>query len=589
MERYGLTQDGNGIPRLAVPYRGTRLLQHPMYSKGTAFTQEERDAFGLEGLLPHAVSSLEQQETRMYASIARKTDDLEKFIGLAALQDRNEVLFYRLLVEHPEELLPIVYTPTVGRACQEFSHIFRRARGLWITPEHRGRIERVLASAPFDDVRLIVVTDNERILGLGDQGAGGMGIPIGKLALYTAAAGIPPWQTLPVSLDVGTNNKALLDDQLYLGWRFPRLRGPDYDSLVDEFVHAVKARFPRALLQWEDFKKGNAFKLLDRYRRSVTSFNDDIQGTAAVAVAGMLAGSRVTGTPVRDQRVVILGAGAAGIGIARLIRETLRSTGLQHEALARATASLDSHGLIVDDQPIPDAYKRAFAWPTALADASGLGAGKPRDLLAVVRALRPTMLIGTSGEPGMFTEEVVREMARHVERPLVFPMSNPTSMSEARPADVLEWTDGRALVCTGSPFEPVVHGGRTIQIGQGNNVFVFPGVGLGVLVSGAREVTDAMFAAAARQLAEETGAEDLASGSLFPRIRDIRRVTARVAGAVVREARDSGLGRPIDDQQIPGTVAAAMWSPAYLPMDPASPDAAAPAVATAALAEAWSI
>jgi malic enzyme len=585
MERYGLS-DVSSNPRLTVPYRGARLLRHPMYTKGSAFTQEERVAFGLEGLLPPAVSTMEQQAARVYANIARKPDPLEKYIGLAALQDRNEHLFYRLLVDHPEEFLPIVYTPTVGRACQEFSHIFRRARGLWITPGHRGRIDHILGNAPFDDVRLIVVTDNERILGLGDQGAGGMGIPIGKLALYTAAAGIPPWRTLPISLDVGTDNKSLLEDPLYLGWRFPRLRGPAYDSLVDEFVHAVKCRFPKAILQWEDFKKGNAFALLNRYRKRLPSFNDDVQGTSAVAVAGMLAGVRVTGTPLRGQRVVILGAGAAGIGIARLIRETLKRAGLEGDALVSAVANLDSHGLLVDDRPIPEGYKREFAWPAKLAKAQGLGTRESRDLLAVVQAQKPTMLIGTSGEPGTFTEAIIREMARHVERPLVFPMSNPTSKTEAKPADVLAWTHGRALVATGSPFDPVPFGGRAFTIGQGNNAFVFPGLGLGALVAEAREVTDAMFGAAADALAAEVHEDDLASGSLFPPVRDIRRVTARVAEAVVREARASGMGREIPDADIPGAVAAAMWNPAYLPMEPAPPSEGATALPTRELAPA---
>ena len=363
MEKYSVRHDSKGTARLEVPYRGTRLLRHPVYTKGTAFTEEEREAFGLEGLLPHAVSTLEQQERRVYANISRKADELEKFIGLASLQDRNEHLFYRTLVDHIEEFLPIVYTPVVGRACQEFSHIFRRSRGLWITPAHRGRIYEVLGNAPFEDVRLIVVTDNERILGLGDQGAGGMGIPIGKLALYTAAAGIHPAQTLPISLDVGTDNEALLNDDLYLGWRFPRLRGAEYDSLVEEFVQAVKRRFPKVLLQWEDFKKVNAFTLLDRYQKSITCFNDDIQGTAAVAVAGMMAGCRVTGIPVKDQRVVILGAGAAGIGIARLLRDTFSRAGLTGDALALATANLDSRGLVVDDVEIKDVHKRRSRGP----------------------------------------------------------------------------------------------------------------------------------------------------------------------------------------------------------------------------------
>jgi len=568
MERFGMTMDHGGNPRIEVPCRGATLLRHPLYTKGTAFTPEERTAFALEGLLPQATSTLEQQGRRAYANIARKDDPLEKYVGLAALQDRNEHLFYRVLVDHIEELLPIVYTPTVGQACQTYSHIFRRGRGLWITPGHRGRIDEVLGNAPFEDVRLIVVTDNERILGLGDQGAGGMGIPIGKLALYTAAAGIPPWQTLPISLDVGTDNRELLEDDLYLGWRFPRLRGPEYDSLVEEFVQAVQRRFPRALLQWEDFKKANAFRLLDRYRRTVRSFNDDIQGTAAVAVAGMLAGARATGIAVKDQKVVILGAGAAGIGIARLMRDTLRRHGLAGDALVAAIASLDSHGLLVGDEPIADEHKREFAWPPALAAKYGLAPGAGRDLERVVRALHPTVLIGTSGEPHTFTEPVVREMARHVERPVIFPMSNPTSQSEAIPADLLDWTDGRALIATGSPFAPVEHGGRRTIIGQGNNAFVFPGVGLGVLVSEAYQVTDGMFAAAAAKLAAEVRPEDLAAGSLFPPIRELRRVTARIAEAVVAQARDEGVGRPLADEAIGPYVRLAMWEPAYVPLTP---------------------
>jgi malate dehydrogenase (oxaloacetate-decarboxylating) len=568
MERYGLRFEIGGKTRLTVPYRGARLLRHPMFTKGTAFTKEERASLGLEGLLPHAVSTMEQQSQRIYANIARKKDPLEKYIGLAALQDRNEYLFYRVLIDHIEEFLPIVYTPTVGQACQEFSHIFRRARGIWITPEHRGHIHEVLGNAPFDDVRLIVVTDNERILGLGDQGAGGMGIPIGKLALYTAAAGIPPWQTLPISLDVGTDNQGLLQDELYLGWRAPRLRGAEYDSLVDEFVHAVMSRFPRAILQWEDFKKVTAFTLLDRYRKVLPSFNDDIQGTSAVGVAGLIAGCRATGRPLPEQRIVILGAGAAGIGIARLMRSALRRAGVEGDALTTAIANLDSQGFLVDDQPIQDVHKRAFAWPAALAEKHGLGAGMRRDLFAVVRALKPTMLIGTSGQPGVFTEDVIRELARHTERPLVFPMSNPTSKSEAKPEDVLRWTEGRALVATGSPFEPVTLLGRTHLIGQGNNSFIFPGVGLGLMVSESREVSDGLFAAAAQRLAEEVHPEDLEAGSLFPPTSQIRRVTRAVAESVVRAAQEEGLAnRHLSQADIPRAVADAMWDPAYLPLD----------------------
>ena len=563
MQRFRLTRGDDGKSVLDVPYRGAELLSHAMYSKGTSFAHDERRAFGLEGLLPHAVGTIELQCKRMVDNIARKADALEKYIGLAALQDRNEVLYYRVLVDYIEEFLPIVYTPTVARACQDFSQIFRRGRGLWITPEHRGRIFEVLGSAPFEDVRLIVVTDNERILGVGDQGAGGMGIPIGKLALYVAGAGIHPAQTLPISLDVGTDNVALLADERYLGWREKRLRGPGYDSLVEEFVQAVKKRFPKALLQWEDFKKANAFRLMDRYRSVVPSFNDDIQGTAAVAAAAMMAGARVSGIPLTEQRAVILGAGAAGIGIARLIRSTLARAGLSGEALTRAVASIDSKGLLVDDQPVDDVHKKPFIWPRALAESMGLPAGEPRDLEAVIRAVKPTVLIGTSGEPGTFTEAAIREMAKHVQRPVVLPMSNPTANSEATPADVLGWTEGRALVATGSPFDPVPYGGGNIHVGQANNAFVFPAIGLAAILSEAREVTDSMFTVAADRLAAVPSESDLASGSLFPRVRDLRRVTASIAEAVIREARDCGVGRDIPDGKIPELVASAMWSPQY--------------------------
>jgi malic enzyme len=530
-----------------------------MYNRSTAFTAEERRRFGLLGLLPAAVTTIEEQTRRAYGNIVRKADALERYIGLSALQDRNEILFYRVLLDHLEEFLPIVYTPTVGRACQEYSRIFRRARGLWINPDHLGRVDEVLASAPWESVRLVVVTDNERILGLGDQGAGGMGIPVGKLALYVAVAGIHPTETLPVSLDVGTDNPDLLGDPLYVGWRHSRLRGERYDAVVDEFVTALHRRFPRALLQWEDFKQWNAFKLLDRYRTALPSFNDDIQGTAATALAGVLAGGRATGTPLAEQRIVLVGAGAAGMGIARLLRAALLRAGLNGDALLRALALVDVDGLVVDSDV---EYRRSLSWPSALAEAAGLPTDR-RDLLSVVRALRPTALLGASGAPGLFTEAVIREMARHVARPLVFPLSNPTSKAEAVPSDVLAWTEGRALVATGSPFGAVEYRGRTVRVGQANNVFVFPGVGLGALVSEAREVTDAMFAAAAEALAAEVAESDLREGALYPPVASLRRVTARVAAAVVREARDRGLGQPLSDAQIPAAVAGAMWEPAY--------------------------
>jgi malate dehydrogenase (oxaloacetate-decarboxylating) len=566
MERYRIEVDGAG-PRVVVPYRGPQLLSHAMYNKSTAFTREERAAFGLEGLLPDAVSTMEMQAERVHGNIVRKDDPVERYIGLAALQDRNEHLFYRVLVDHLEEYLPIVYTPTVGRACQMYSKIFRRARGLWITPRQRGHVYEALANAPYEDVRLIVATDNESILGLGDQGAGGMGIPIGKLALYTAAAGIHPSNTLPISLDVGTDNQALLADDLYIGWRHPRLRGEEYDSLVDEFVRAVRRRFPRALLQWEDFRKGTAFALLDRYRKVLPSFNDDIQGTAAVALAGILAGSRLLGMALARHRIVILGAGAAGVGIARLLRDALARAGLGGADLTRAVAVLDSHGLVVEGEGAAEDYRRALAWPQDLAVAHGLAPG--HDLLAVVRALHPTVLIGVSGATGAFTETVVREMASHADRPLVFPLSNPTSQAEASPEDVLRWTEGRALVATGSPFPSVVFGGRTRRVGQGNNAFIFPGIGLGALVAEARELTDGMFRAAAERLADELRQEDLEAGALFPPIPALRRVTAHIAEAVVRQARADGVAPDVPGDDVARRVTHAMWEPAYIRTVPA--------------------
>jgi malate dehydrogenase (oxaloacetate-decarboxylating) len=572
MEPYRSSRDADGSVRVLVPWRGAALLAHPMYNKSTAFSPEERKAFGLVGLLPAAVSTMEQQARRAYGNIARKTDPLERYIGLAALQDRNEHLFYRVLLDHLEELVPIVYTPTVGRACQEFSRIFRRARGLWITPEHQGRVYEALGDAPFEDVRLIVVTDNQSILGLGDQGAGGMPIPVGKLALYTAAAGIHPARTLPVSLDVGTDNPALLQDDLYLGWRHPRLHGERYDALVEEFVQAVRRRFPRAVLQWEDFSKGNAFALLERYRKVLPSFNDDIQGTAAVALAGIMAAGRATGTPLPAQRVVILGAGAAGVGIGRLLRDALQRAGVSGSTLTEAIAVLDSHGLVMEGSGgAADAYRRELAWPSALAEQHGLGADAPRDLAAVVRQLRPTVLIGVSGAPGAFTEPIVREMARHAPRPAVFPMSNPTSQAEATPSDVVAWTDGRALVATGSPFPIVVHDGRAIRVGQGNNAFIFPGVGLGALVSEAREMTESLFTAAAARLADRVRREDLAAGSLFPPIAELRPVTAEIAVAVARQAREEGVGRPLADAELERAVRDAMWEPVYPVLEPGTP------------------
>ena len=556
---------------MRIRERGSALLHHPLHNKGTAFSQEERSAFGLEGLLPNAVSNLEIQMSRNYESIKRKADPLEQYIGLVALQDRNETLFYRLLIEHTEEFLPIVYTPTVGLATQRYSHIFRRARGIWITPGHRGRIKAVLENAPCRDVRLIVVTDGERILGLGDQGAGGMGIPIGKLSLYTVGAGIHPAETLPICLDVGTDNEELLVDPLYIGWREKRLRGPLYDELVEEFVEAVESLYPSALLQWEDFKKVNAMRLLERYRHRLLSFNDDIQGTAAIGLAGVLAGVRATSLPLTEQRVVILGAGAAGVGIADQIAGAMQRTDLTEHEVSGRIAMLDSRGLLVEGRTYRagEDYKKKYSIPISVASAHGLSGDEGITLDQVVQALKPTVLIGTSGQRGAFTESVIRRMAEGVERPLVFPFSNPTAKSEATPSDVIAWTDGLGLVATGSPFAPVERDGKIHQIGQGNNVFIFPGVGLGALVAGATEVTDSMFTVAAETLAAQVSLDELAAGQLYPNLRRLRQVSRTIAGAVAQEAMACQVAPVIEEEVLAERLSSAMWEPVYPDLEPA--------------------
>jgi malate dehydrogenase (oxaloacetate-decarboxylating) len=533
-----------------VGLAGPALLGSRLLTKELAFPHDERAAFRLRGLLPDRVLTIEEQVDLELEHLRRKHDDLEQYIGLAALQDRNATLFYRLLAEHLEEFLPIVYTPTVGRACQEFSHIIRRTRGTWITPADVDRIPQLLSQGPFEDVRLVVVTDNERILGLGDQGAGGMAIPIGKLALYTAACGIHPSLTLPVSLDVGTDNPALLADPLYLGHRGPRLRGAAYDELVEAFVTGVEAVWPGCLIQFEDFKQHTALTLLERYQHRVPSFNDDIQGTAAVVVAGVIAGMRVQGLGLGDARVVLAGAGAAGIGIALL----LRLAGVEDIAL------VDSHGLVHEGRPGLDARKRRLAVPSVVGWAGG--ATGP-SLLETIIERRPNVLVGTTGVAGTFSRDVVEAMAERVHpdhRPIVMPLSNPTSVTEAVPADILAWTDGRALVATGSPFPALdLPDGRRVEIGQANNVFVFPGVGLGAIVAEASIVTDAMFLTAARVLASLVTDERLATGALYPPVSDLRAVSRAIAVAVASEGRAD-------------EVDAAMWWPDYVPYEPAHSD-----------------
>jgi len=544
------------------PIRGEALLRDPLLNRDAAFTHSERKALGLEGLLPPAVLTLDQQVEMELQKIFAKTDPLEQYIGLVALLDRNETLFYRLLVEHMDRLTPIIYTPTVGLACQKYSHIMRRPRGLFICPADRGHIVDRLCNVAHHDVRLIVVTDNERILGLGDQGAGGMGIPVGKLALYSAGAGIHPRHCLPISLDVGTDNSALLEDPFYCGYRARRLRGAEYDSLVEEFVRAVKSVFPRALLQWEDFKKNNAFQLLERYRGRITSFNDDIQGTAAVTLAGILSALRITGSPLREQRLLMAGAGAAGVGIGRLVLSALQAEGLTEAEARERLVFVDSEGLVCADRPTLDAHKQAFALPAAKLAQFGLTAPLPKSLQEIVEHIHPTVLIGTTGTPGDFTPEVIRAMASHCERPIIFPLSNPTSKAECTPTEALQHSDGRALVATGSPFEPVTFKGEQHVIGQCNNCFVFPGIGLGVILSEASRVSDGLFLAAARALAE-FAAKQPANGSLFPSLKELRAVSRLVAFKVAQMARDEGAGRTLEDESIQKELDELIWMPEY--------------------------
>lgn len=556
-----------GVGPAPVTLRGLALLADPLLNKDAAFTEGERDALGLRGLLPPRVLDIDAQVVLELEHVRRKADDLERYIGLAALQDRNETLFHRVLGDHLEELLPIVYTPTVGRACQEFSHQYRRPRGVWITPDDVDCIPELLRHPARDEIRLIVVTDNERILGLGDQGAGGMGIPVGKLALYSAAAGIHPGMTLPVSLDVGTDREALLADPLYVGWRHPRLRGAAYDEVVEAFVAGVREVHPRAVLQWEDFKQHNAIRLLERYRQWICSFNDDIQGTAAIAVAAILAALRSSGGSLAGTRIVLAGAGAAGTGIARLLRLAMIEDGVSPSDARDSIAMLDSHGLLVEGRLQLDDDKRDSVLPRELVASLGLDPDGPHDLHRVVAAFRPRVLLGTTGHAGAFTEDTIRLMAAAHERPIILPMSNPTANTEARPADVLEWTGGRAIVATGSPWPPVEIGGRIREVPQANNSYVFPAMGLAAIVSEARILPESAFLVAARRLAELSRPELGAEATLFPPIGELRQVARELAISVVGHLGDLGVARRYPPEAIPGVVDAAMWRPVYVPYE----------------------
>ena len=547
----------------AISLCGHDLLREPLLNKGSAFSAEERKIFGLEGLIPHQVLDIETQACRVYRNISRFKDPLKKYVALAALQDRNEYLYFYLIQQHLEEFLPIVYTPTVGLATQKYSHVFQRGRGVWITPDTAGSITKMLQRAARGrQIRLIVMTDNESILGIGDQGAGGMAISIGKLALYTAGAGIDPATVLPISFDVGTENQILLDDPLYLGWREPRLRGAAYVKLLDEFVSAVKTEFPDALVQWEDFRKENALRVMDRYRNELLSFNDDIQGTGAVALAGLISAARIHRRPLGEERIVIVGAGAAGLGIWRQIRIAMQAEGLADDKLEEAIAVLDRSGLIIDNSDLRDEYKRELSWSPETAERFDLN-GASRDLQRVCERYQPTVLIGASGQKGVFSEDIIRMIATAVGRPVVLPLSNPTDISEAKPSDIYAWTDGRALVATGSPFDDVVVGKRKLRVSQGNNAFIFPGLGLGALQSGTKRISDSMFLAAANALAHAVTETELESGMLYPCIGRLHEVSIKIAHAVMEDAVEQELVAFMDATQIKARLQAGMWKPDY--------------------------
>jgi malic enzyme len=559
-----------GPDRIVTSKRGFWLLKNPSTNKGLGFTQQERDQLGLNALLPPRISRIEEQVDLEMERFAAKTDPLEKYIGLAALQDRNEVLFYRVLVEHLAELMPIVYTPTVGLACQRYSHIHRNVRGIWLTPDDIDVIPARLREYPFRDIRLIVATDNERILGLGDQGAGGMGIPIGKLALYVAGAGIHPSKVLPISLDVGTDNAALLEDPFYIGYPQRRLRGAAYAAFMEAFVEGVREVFPNAVLQWEDFHKRQAFDLLANYRKRLPCFNDDIQGTAAVVVAGVLAGLRITGQSLAEQRFVYIGAGEACSGTHNLLCTAMRAEGVPEETIARAHLLFDSKGLIREDGIPRDPHKASLAVTRSTLSHYGIDALVDPRPEEVIRLVKPTVLIGATARAGVFTKAMLEEMAQHVERPIIFPLSNPTSKAECTPSEALEWTGGRAIVATGSPFADVHYEGVRHVIGQANNFFVFPGVGLGVILSEMREVPNDVFYAAAKALAASIDDERLKLGALFPDQSELRETSAHVAAAVIRHGGEHQLGRPIPDAEVEAVVRASMWFPDYVPTIPRS-------------------
>lgn len=547
-----------------VSFTDYGLLLNPILNKGTAFSSQERAEFNLFGLLPPEESTIAQQRARSYQAFKSKKTDLEKYLYLRDLQDSNETLYYSLLCEHITEIMPIVYTPVVGEACQTFSHIYRRPRGVFIAYPYKDKIDQILANPRFDQVKAIVVSDGERILGLGDQGAGGMGIPIGKLALYCACSGIHPSSTLPVLLDTGTNNAELINDPLYIGWRHERVRGKEYDDFIAAFIRALKKRFPHILLQWEDFALQNATRLLETYRDELCTFNDDIQGTAAIATGTLLSAVQVTGIPLRQQNIVILGAGSAGCGIAELIVHAMIDDGLSEEQARSQIYLVDRDGLLLEGMNGLLPFQQKLLKPRLSIAHWQCEESTQVSLMDVIKNLHPNALLGVSGQAGLFKEAIIREMATHVDRPIIMPLSNPITHSEAIPSDLMVWTDNRAVIGTGSPFGNIVKNGQLFRIDQTNNVYIFPGIGLGLIAVKAKKVTDKMFMVAAKALASCSPAAQDANANLLPPLTEVRDVSYKVAFAVAQEAVRAGLAAPMTDEGIEQCIKNQVWNPEYI-------------------------
>lgn len=558
-------QDQKGMPYLEVNQTDFDLIRNPLLNKGSAFPADERGPLQLHGLLPTAISSLDLQHDRSYNVFKSKQTDLEKYIYLRELQDSNETLFYSLVEKHVTEMMPIVYTPTVGAGCQAYSLIYRRPRGLYLAYSFKDQLDQLIAHPHFDNVEAIVVSDGERILGLGDQGVGGMGIPVGKLALYTACAGIHPASTLPILLDTGTNNAELINDPLYMGWRHERVRGKEYDDFIEAFVTAVKKRWPHVLLQWEDFAQLNANPILAKYRDQLCTFNDDIQGTAAVATGTLLAAMQAAGSSLKDQRIVIVGAGSAGCGISSLIVEAMVDAGLSETEARSHFYLIDAQGLLTDDNPVLQSFQKPLAQKKSALANWKLQKPGIISLEDVIENAHPTVMVGVSGQTGLFTEAIIKAMAKYVECPIIFPLSNPTSKAEATPADVMRWTDNKAIVGTGSPFPPININGEARRVDQTNNAYIFPGMGLGIISVKSKRVTDRMFMAAAKALAECSPAKQNPNDNLLPPLTEIRNVSYRVAFATAKAAINEGLAAPMHDTLLAETIKAKMWTPQYLP------------------------